>query len=87
MTKGLRISMLALALAAMELSAHAHPGHSALSHGAQHFLASPFHLISTVALGVGLWAGAIFIKNGAAKTALRASGTVALAAALWSITA
>jgi hypothetical protein len=87
MTKGLRFLALAMGLMAMELSAHAHPGHSAFSQGTQHFLASPFHIISAMALGVGLWAGAIFVKHNSAKIALRASGTAALLAALWSATA
>jgi hypothetical protein len=87
MTKGLRFLALTIVLMGMELSAHAHPGHSALSKGAQHFLTSPFHILSTLALGAGLWIGAVFIKNGGAKIALRAGGTVALLAALWAVTA
>lgn len=87
MTKGLRFLALAMGLMAMELSAHAHPGHSAFSQGTQHFLTSPFHIFSTIALGVGLWVAAVFVKKDGPKIALKVSGSAALLVALWSLTA
>jgi len=87
MSRSLRFLAMTMGLMAIELSAHAHPGHSAFSKGTEHFLTSPFHILSTVALGLGLWVGATFVKKNGAKIALRASGTAALLGALWEITA
>jgi hypothetical protein len=68
------------------ISAQAHPGHLPLEQGAAHFVSSPYHLATGLAIAVGLWATSHFAKTAGQKHVLRGASIVAaLAAALTSI--
>jgi hypothetical protein len=83
-TAALRWFVFALLVMVGVTSAHAHPGHDLFEHGTTHVVASPFHLLVLVSLGIALAAATRFARNTRARIILRLGATacVALAAAL-----
>ena len=78
---------LLLALVATVMTAHAHPGHDIMAHGASHVATSPFHLLVLAMVGLVSMGIAQLVRNVAARRMLRTAGATALiaATAIWSL--
>jgi len=81
---GVRLFGLAL-LIAPAIPASAHPGHNPLSHGMDHLLTSPYHLMMVVGIGCGLFASALWVRSRGGRLSLRITGglMVAATAVVW----
>lgn len=66
------------------LTAHAHPGHGPLSHGASHFITSPWHLLTVVLASAMLLFAAQRLQTARARVLARAS---AVSVAVWGLLA
>ena len=64
------------------LTAQAHPGHGPLQHGASHFVTSPFHLATGLALSAALWIAAHWLQNSKQRLAVRAAAATMATVAL-----
>ena len=68
-------------LLALVSIANAHPGHSALDHGAAHVVTSPYHLLILVTMGVGAVAAEKVVRRRWVRQCMRIAGIGAVAAA------
>ena len=69
------------ALLALVSTAHAHPGHPVLDHGAAHVFTSPYHLVILATMGVAFVATAQLVRSRWAQQCLRVAGAGAVIAA------
>jgi hypothetical protein len=68
-----RVILLSIAFVSLQLQAH--PGHSPLEHGFAHALLSPYHFLSLLATGAGLFVVGTILR----RRVLKSVGAVALA--------
>lgn len=66
------------------LTAHAHPGHGPLAHGASHFVTSPWHLLTLLLASAILLFAAQRVQSARARVFARASAVVL---AVWGLLA
>ena len=80
----LRLSVIALTLL-LGIPAIAHPGHDALSHGMEHLLTSPYHLMILAGIGCGLVVSALCVHSWRGRLTLRITGAgmIAGTALVW----